>query len=105
MGWVTVTTWVAFVHSYRRMYIKKDGWLVVTSSMAGILISVSDSYIKFLHIGQVIFSKKDTCSSVTAVELSLSFLFRGRHHPAGACERTDRSQVTTLRDVLSHAPA
>jgi hypothetical protein len=41
---------------------------------------------------------------VTAFDLPLSRLFRGHHDPAGACERTDRSQVTTLRDVLSHAP-
>ena len=43
-------------------------------------------------------------SLVAAFDLPLSRLFRGHHDPAGACERTDRSQVTTLRDVLSHAP-
>ena len=41
---------------------------------------------------------------MAAFDLPLLRLFRGHHHPAGACERTDRSQVTTLRDVLSHAP-
>ena len=46
----------------------------------------------------------EVMSSVAAFALPLSRLFRGHHDPAGACERTDRSQVTTLRDVLSHAP-
>lgn len=46
----------------------------------------------------------EVMSSVAAFDLPLSRLFRGHHDPAGACERTDRSQVTTLRDVLSHAP-
>ena len=43
-------------------------------------------------------------TTVAAFDLPLSRLFRGHHDPAGACERTARSQVTTLRDVLSHAP-
>ena len=46
----------------------------------------------------------EVMSLVAAFDLPLSRLFRGHHDPAGACERTDRSQVTTLRDVLSHAP-
>lgn len=45
----------------------------------------------------------EVMSLVAAFDLPLSRLFRGHHDPAGACERTDRSQVTTLMDVLSHA--
>ena len=43
-------------------------------------------------------------TTVMAVDLPLSRLFRGHHDSAGACERIERSQVTTLRAVLSHAP-